>query len=106
VSDAFLFVPTEANAPMVAAPSPGRIVMVRLPFSDMIKLGSQGQARPAIVTAVVGARQINVQVFLDGPNDVIAPHINGDTMWLGTVDYAPAEFNAARTWHWPPRVGG
>lgn len=96
----------EGPAPMVQPPTLGRIVMVRLPVSGTIKEASHGQVRPAIVTRVINATQANVQVFLDGPNDAIAPHVTGETLWLGTVDYAPADFNAPRTWHWPPRVGG
>lgn len=96
----------EGPPPMVQPPTPGRIVMVRLPVSGTIKPGSYGEPRPAIVTRMVSPTQANVQVFLDGPNDAIAPHVTGSTMWLGTVDFAPAEFNTPRTWHWPARVGG
>ncbi len=88
------------------APSIGRIVLVRLPVSGTLKPQCQGEARPAIVTRVIDATRVNVQVFLDGPNDAIAPHVTGETMWLGTVDYAPAGFNAPRTWHWPARAEG
>jgi hypothetical protein len=106
MSDRFPSPSGEGPAPIVQAPTPGLIVMVRLPVSGAIKPGSHGQPRPAIVTRMISPTQANVQVFLDGPNDAIASHVTGETMWLGTVDYAPPEFNAPRTWHWPPRVGG
>lgn len=92
--------------PMVTPPTPGRIVLVHLPALSMIKAASVGQVRPAMVVRQVSPTQCNVVVFLDGPNDVIGQHMAGDTVWLGTVDYAPAEFGTPRTWHWPPRVGG
>lgn len=94
------------GAPMVQTPTVGRIVLVRLPAEGLIKASAHGAARPALVTAVVSPTQVNVQVFLDGPNDAVGWHVSGPPLWLGTVDFAPAEFNVPRSWHWPPRVGG
>lgn len=97
---------TEAP-PMVPAPTPGRIVMVRLPvMPGTLKIGAEGQVRPAIVTRAISPTQANVQVFLDGSNDMVAPHLHEGTLWLGTVDYAPPGFNVPRSWHWPERTGG
>lgn len=92
------------------SPSIGRIVLYH--FTN-----AQGRAvaRPAIVVQAWDPKGpeslVNLQVFLDGPNDHAAGTAASEpppaTMWVGSVHghqgEAPPE-NLTAWWSWPPRV--
>jgi hypothetical protein len=72
-------------------PSVGRIVRYVLPYKELSE--SKG-IRAAIITRVFN-RGVNLQLFLDGPDD---------------AEYAPfvamvqhSHEHKSGTWHWPPR---
>ena len=62
--------------------------------------------RPAIVVYVWDKASgcCNLQVFIDGSNDVsaIGPHGPAATLWKTSVLHS--EEPQLGTWHWPPRV--
>lgn len=70
-----------------------------------------GEIRPAIIVRVWQPiahpscpGMSNLQVYLDGQNDVQAIAVSGPpaTMWQGSVFYS-ADMRPG-TWHWPPRT--
>ncbi len=71
--------------------SVGRTVLYRL---------SSTEIRPAIVTRVLLNERVNLQVFLDGPNDTEWCDGICETVWHGTV----AKGDGVGEWSWPPRV--
>lgn len=79
------------------SPSLGRIVHVQV---------RPHVWRPGIITGgPFGDGLINVQVFLDGPNDVRGDGAQGDMQWFGSLPHEdawpPAE---GPVWRWPPRI--
>jgi hypothetical protein len=74
----------------------GRIVHFIMP---------DGNHRPAIVVEDWKGKDdhINLQVFLDGDNDLSAPHHERQygSAWRTSVKYAPAKKNEPGTFHWP-----
>ncbi len=79
----------------------GRIVHFVMP---------DGDHRPAIVVRTWGGDCVQLQVFLDGTND-LTPAENGGIsreiaerglMWATSVPYS--EQPQPRTWHWPERA--
>jgi hypothetical protein len=85
-------------------PSAGRIVRYVLPETHH----RVGEVRPAIVIRAWNGLDdpsnpgmSNLQIFLDGPNDLASGGIGGPTEWVGSVLYS--EEPKPGTWHWPPR---
>lgn len=93
---------------IVGKASVGRIVNVVLDAGiPDIRPHAVGQIRPAIVVRTWGegggpSESVNLQVFLDGSNDLdhLAPGI-GAQIWLTSAHYSAEP--KPRTWHWPPR---
>lgn len=89
------------------APSIGRIVHYVL---------QSGEHRPAIVVPTNQTPdhdlQVNLQVFLDGPNDSTAtnPHVAPalqtwpSTEWRQNIGYSDPAVATCSTWHWPEQV--
>lgn len=80
------------------APTVGRIVNCVMPASHR----RAGEIRPAVVVRV-NASSVNLDVFLDGPND--SSDIERlDVGWFGTAPYD--EGGKPGTWHWMPYQRG
>lgn len=87
----------------------GRIVNVVLDSSIAgIRPHAVGAIRPAIVVRTWGenggpSESVNLQVFLDGSNDLAhqAPGV-AVQVWLTSVHYSAEP--KLRSWHWPARV--
>lgn len=94
-----LVAPSPAPAPLAwtpggIAPTVGRIVNCVLPAGHR----RAGEIRPAIV-ARVNQTSVNLDVFLDGPND--SSDIERlDVGWFGSAPYD--ESAKPGTWHWAP----
>lgn len=87
---------------MSLMPTVGRIVLYRLAAHDGVLPGAVGQVRPALVVRTWGpdSKVVNLQVFVDGENDVARPG-NGlppsGTLWATSRE----EGAAPGTWAWP-----
>jgi hypothetical protein len=91
----------------IQAPIIGRIVHYVLADDDTNRSGAPGQHRPAIVVRVwpgeYGNNEcpdgVNLQVFLDGSNDI---EPGQPTLWKTSVEYS--DEGKPGTWHWPERT--
>ena len=77
---------------------------------------ANGEHRPAIVVSETKSNIVNIQVFLDGSNDLSA-ELHDNTLgaifehervygnaWRLSVHYANAKKKVTGTWHWPERT--
>jgi len=86
-------------------PVVGHVIYYTLQATDGVKPFRVGEVRPAIITQVFANEYpnnplctygVNLQVFLDGPNDVEAA---GPTVWRASCEYSAQP--QPGTWHWP-----
>jgi hypothetical protein len=89
-------------------PSIGRIVRYTL-AGPHIKAHARGEERAAMIVRVFEAVSptptVNLQVFIDGSNDLEGPFdaiAPPSTLWVTSVPYS--EEGTFGTWRWPPRV--
>lgn len=85
----------------------GRVVHYVLPdMEDYQKCGVVGEHRPAIVVRnwhVPGYDgMVNLQVFIDGSNDIGLDGHHTATKWATSVHYS--EEKEPGTWHWIEKV--
>lgn len=74
-------------------PTVGRIVHFVLPGGR-----SAGEVRPAIITRVNNETNVNLRVYLDGPND------EGASDYESSAILTNEEKRDPRGWFWPPRA--
>lgn len=78
-------------------PELGRIVHYVLP---------NGTHRPAIIVQAWPDHRVNLQVFLDGNNDVGLGSADRGLLWVTHVHEGEDDGTAVpNSWHWPEREG-
>jgi hypothetical protein len=84
----------------MTTPTVGRLLHYSIAAGDLADDLRVGQVRPALVVSA-GENSCNVQVFLDGHNDVQG--LSGDmVLWKTSLEVA--EEPTPGKLHWPPRT--